>query len=130
MPTPEARRREYVKESWTRRIVWFALFLISVAGLVIMAVTGIRQRDYARCNAAQVNILIQYQREASVAAREEREATDAVRVAQQSGERSKELEAIDRYFEIRKQADARRARAPLPSLPGTVCGKEPGALKK
>jgi hypothetical protein len=126
METPE-NRSSRPRESVKRRMVWLGLFIVSVAGLVIMTISGIQQRNYVNCNARQVEILIQYQREASIAAREEREATDVVRVAQRSGDRQAELKAIDRYFEISKQTDARRARTPLPELPQSVCGKEPSA---
>jgi hypothetical protein len=115
------------RDSITRRIVWVILFLISVAGLVIMTISNQEQRRYVSCNAAQVAILIQYQREASVAAAEERDAHDAVRRAQRDEDKAAELKAIDRYFEIRKRADARRAANPLPDLPQNVCGRDPSA---
>ena len=111
------------RESTTRRIVWLVLFLISVTGLVIMTISGVRQRNYVNCNAEQVSILIQYQREARIAADEEREAHDVVRRAQRAQDKEAELKAIDRYFEIRKAADARRDQHPLPALPEEVCGR-------
>lgn len=112
------------RESMKRRIVWLALFLISVTGLIIMTVSGIRQRNYVNCNAEQVAILIQYQREASVAAREEREAHDLVRRAQKAQDADAVSDAIDKYFQTRKNADARRAKNPLPDLPQNVCGRD------
>ena len=118
------------RESWKRRIVWVTLFVISVAGLVIMTVSGIRSRDYISCNAEQVEILIKYQREASVAAREECEAHDVVRRAQLAGDTQAEHDAILRYFDIRTKADARRAAAPLPDLPEKVCGKDPNSARR
>jgi hypothetical protein len=126
MPFTSTQPRDSVK----RRIVWLGLFVISVAGLVIMTVSGIRQRNYVNCNAEQVAILIRYQREASIAAREEREAHDAVRVAQRNQDKAAELKAIDQYFEIRKKADERRANNPLPDLPQNVCGRDPSVKIK
>jgi hypothetical protein len=117
------------RDSITRRIVWAVLFLISVAGLVIMTITNSHQRKYVSCNADQVAILIQYQRESSIAAREEREAHDAVRRAQRAEDHDAEMKAIDHYFEIRKLADERRARNPLPDLPQNVCGRDPNARR-
>lgn len=118
------------RDSVKRRVTWLGLFIISVAGLIIMTVSGIRQRDYVSCNAEQVSILIQYQREASVAAREERIATDTVRRAQQSKDQAAEDAAIAKYFEIRKKSDERRATAPLPDLPQNVCGTDPNAHRR
>ncbi len=113
------------RESVKRRVVWFALFIISMGGLVVMTISGIRQRDYARCNAEQVAILIQYQREASFAAREERVSSDKIREAQLAGDRAAEVAALEEYLHVvRKQSDARRASAKLPDLPEDVCGKE------
>lgn len=113
------------RDSVKRRLVWLSLFVISVAGLVIMTVSGIRQRNYVACNADQVAILIQYQREASVAAREERQAHDEVRRAQRAQDPVAEQKAIEDYFEIRQKADERRAKNPLPDLPQNVCGRDP-----
>jgi hypothetical protein len=113
------------RESLVRRIVWLGLFVISVAGLAIMTVSGIRQRNYVQCNAEQVSILIQYQREASIAAREERDAHDVVRRAQRDGNKAAQDAAIEKYFEVRKEADERRSRNPLPELPESVCGRDP-----
>jgi Tfp pilus assembly protein PilN len=113
------------RESIKRRLVWLSLFVLSVAGLVIMTVSGINQRNYVACNAEQVAILIQYQREASVAAREEREAHDAVRRAQRDQDAEAEKVAIENYFKIRARADDRRAQNPLPDLPQNVCGRDP-----
>lgn len=112
------------RDSRVRRLVWLILFLTSVAGLVIMTVSGIKQRNYVNCNAEQVAILIQYQREASVAAREEREAHDAVRRAQRDGDAEAERAAIVNYFVVRQKADERRAKNPLPDLPQNVCGRD------
>jgi heme-degrading monooxygenase HmoA len=112
------------RDSVTRRIVWLILALLSLAGLVVMTVSGIQQRNYVKCNADQVAILIQYQHEASIAAREEREAHDAVRRAQRDQDKVAELKAIDEYFVIRQKADARRAANPLPDLPQNVCGSK------
>ncbi len=119
--TTVAQPRESVK----RRLVWLSLFVISVAGLVIMTVSGIRQRNYVACNAEQVAILIQYQREASIAAREERQAHDEVRRAQRDQDPVAEQKAIADYFQIRQKADERRAQNPLPDLPQNVCGRDP-----
>ena len=107
------------------RITWAILFVISVAGLVVMTISGVRQRNYVACNAEQVAILIEYQREVSVAAREEREAHDVVRRAQRDRDQDAELAAIENYFKIREKADERRAKNPLPALPQEVCGRDP-----
>jgi hypothetical protein len=119
---PDTQKRH--QESRKRRIVWGLLFVLSLTGLIIMTASGIRQRNYARCNAEQVAILIQYQREVSIAGREEREAHDVVRRAQLAEDDQAEQTAIVQYFEIRKKADERRAKAPLPELPEKVCGHE------
>lgn len=113
------------RESIKRRLVWLGLFVLSVAGLAIMTVSGINQRNYVSCNADQVAILIQYQREASIAAREEREAHDAVRRAQRDKDAVAEAAAIEDYFKIREKSDERRSRNPLPDLPQNVCGRDP-----
>lgn len=112
------------RDSRKRKLVWFGLFIISMTGLVIMSISGVRQREYARCNAEQVSILIQWQRESSAAAAEERKAHDAVRRAQQAENVPATKLAIERYFETRKISDERRSKNPLPQLPETVCGKE------
>lgn len=111
------------KDNRIRQIAWGGLAAFSALCLIWMVWGGIRGREYVNCNARQANIMIQYLREASLAASEEREAHDRLRRAQYVGDRAAEHAAIEHYFEVRRLADQRRAQTPLPPLPEQVCGE-------
>lgn len=120
-PHPEHRCKP---ESKIRQAAWVGLFLFSLAALAMMVRSGIEGRKYVRCTVDQSSVMIQYIRESSLSAAEERKANDLVREAYRHGDVAAQQAAIDEYFRVRKAADERRRSVPLPQLPETICGSQ------
>lgn len=99
------------------RTVW----IVAVATLALCAVLAVKQYHLTRCQAAYAEASNTSQRARAEAAELDRQAQD--RLFQSIADKPRSaIESLRIYNEQRAQANAQRAKNPIPAPPSTNCG--------